>query len=99
MDKQVELFIGGRTYKMTVEQNQEARLQEVATYLDQQIDKMRKATGNSVDRDNLLILTAMMVTDELFNKKDTEEKAESMLSALHNNIAERLETMTSNLES
>lgn len=99
MDKQVELFIGGRTYKMTVEQSQESRLQEVAAYLDSQIDKMRKATGNTVDRDNLLILTSMMVTDELFNLKDSEASAESMLSALHNNIAERLETMTKSLES
>ncbi len=93
MDKQIELYIGGRTYKMTVEQNQEERLMEVSGYLDKQIDVMRKATGNSVDRDNLLILTAMMMTDELFNLKEKDEKAQKMLDALHNNIAERIEGM------
>jgi len=90
---EASLNIGSRTYKVQVPEGQEARLQSVAARLDEVVSRIRDAAGNSVDRDRLLVLSALTIADELHEARQRQDTEKHTLLSFHANLAERLEAV------
>jgi len=92
MSQNVDIQIGHRSYKMVVEPDQEARLQKVAAEFDKRIQALRNASGD-MERDRLLVLAAMMLSDELLTVKTEKEQQEESISAFNTTLAKRLNAL------
>ncbi len=81
---QVSATVNGRTYRLSCEDGQEARLREIADYIS---DKMRLVTAEfgQVGEDRLLLMAAIMISDELFDLRgEVSANAGAAASALRN---------------
>lgn len=65
---QVEIIINDRVYKVTCENGQEGRLQQLAGYFDRHVTQLSRELGQIGDA-RLLLLSALTVCDELFEAK------------------------------
>ncbi len=65
---QVEIQLNGREYRVTCDDGQEARLQELAAYFDRHVSDLAKELGQIGDA-RLMLLSALTVCDELFEAK------------------------------
>jgi cell division protein ZapA len=78
---QVEIQLNGRDYRVTCDDGQEARLQELAAYFDRHVSELAKELGQIGDA-RLMLLSALTVCDELFEAKariaDLEEATDSL---------------------
>lgn len=92
MSHNVDIQIGHRSYKMVVEIDQEARLQKVAAEFDKRIQALRAASGD-MERDRLLVLAAMMLSDELLTLKTEKDQQEESIAAFNNTLAKRLDAL------
>lgn len=90
---ETSLHIGNRNYKVQVPEGQEGRLQAVASQLDEVVSRIRDAAGNTVDRDRLLVLSALTIADELYETRQRQETEKHTLLSFHANLAERLEAV------
>jgi len=91
------LQIGNRTYKVNVDAGQEQRLQAVAIKVDQTISHLRQALGNDIDRDRLLVLSAITLADELHDTKARQETEKHTLVSFHAHLADRLDALSRKL--
>jgi len=92
MTHNVDVQIGHRSYKMVVENDQESRLQKVAAEFDKRIQALRNASGD-MERDRLLVLAAMMLSDELLTLKTEKEQQEESIAAFNTTLAQRLDAL------
>ena len=90
---ETSLQIGSRHYKVQVPEGQEGRLQTVASQLDEIVSRIREASGNAVDRDRLLVLSALTIADELYESRQRQETEKHTLLSFHANLADRLEAV------
>lgn len=65
---QVEIQLNGRDYRVTCDDGQEARLQELAAYFDRHVSELADELGQIGDA-RLMLLSALTVCDELFETK------------------------------
>lgn len=93
MSVPVHLTIGNRSYKMAVDEGQETRAGKVADLLDSYVEKMHKALGERVDRDQLLVFAALQMADDFYSMIEEKETDEQTLAMFHNTLAERLENL------
>ena len=70
---EVNLNINGRNYGIACDAGQEKRVKDLGYYIDQRIKEISRAGAASNDF-HLLILTALMLADEIFDLR--EEMAE-----------------------
>lgn len=91
---QVEVMVGGRSYKMAVEEGQEQRVKSVAAQFDNFVQQMQKAAPN-MDRDNILVLAGIMMSDDFLTHRQESEQKDQTLTAFHNTLASRLEKLSS----
>lgn len=91
------LQIGNRTYKVNVDEGQEHRLQAVAVKVDQVVGQLRQALGQEIDRDRLLVLSAITIADELHDLKARQETEKHTLVSFHANLADRLDALSRKL--
>ncbi len=70
---EVNLNINGRNYGIACDAGQEKRVKDLGYYIDQRIKEISRAGAASNDS-HLLILTALMLADEIFDLR--EEMAE-----------------------
>jgi cell division protein ZapA len=66
---EVNLNINGRNYGIACDAGQEKRVKELGYYIDQRIKEISRAGAASNDS-HLLILTALMLADEIFDQRD-----------------------------
>jgi cell division protein ZapA len=71
---QVSITIRGRAYQIACDDGQEAHLARLGRYLDQRADQLA-AAGGSINDSLLLVMTALVVADEL---SDTMGELESL---------------------
>lgn len=71
---QVSVTLNGRTYRLACGDGEEARLAEIATYVKSKLDQLAIEFGQAGD-DRLLLMTALLVTDELYDLKSACEGA------------------------
>lgn len=102
---QVALDINGRRYEMACDDGEEERLRRVGHFLDQRMRALTRQVG-SVGETRLMLMTALMVSDELLDvaegggaaekaaeNAETEQAAEAI-----ENMADRLERIAARLE-
>lgn len=66
---EVNLNINGRNYGIACDSGQEKRVKDLGYYIDQRIKEISRAGAASNDS-HLLILTALMLADEIFDLRD-----------------------------
>ncbi|MEL6506861.1 MAG: cell division protein ZapA [Pseudomonadota bacterium] len=72
----VDITINGRIFKVTCDAGQEERLQHLAYWADERLQMIAGEVGQIGDT-RLLLLTLLMVCDELFDLKDGDKAAQS----------------------
>lgn len=65
---QVEVTVNGRAYKITCDNGQEGRLQQLASYFDRHVTQVARDLGQIGDA-RLMLLSALTVCDELFEAR------------------------------
>lgn len=65
---QVNLTIHGHNYGLACDDGQEERLQQLASYVDERMGQIAKAGGASSES-HLLMLTSILLADEVFDLK------------------------------
>jgi len=64
---QVDIEVNGRFYRMLCEDGQEARLRELAAYVDDRLRRLRRLTGGgrSGAEAQMMLMTCLVLADEL----------------------------------
>jgi cell division protein ZapA len=70
---QVSVTLNGRTYRLSCGDGEEARLLALSEHLRAHIDKLVAQLGQVGD-DRLLVMAALMITDELFEARDARPR-------------------------
>lgn len=65
----VNISINGRTYEISCDPGQEGRIIDLAAYIDQRLQQISRS-GAAYNDAHLMVLTALVLTDELFDAKD-----------------------------
>ncbi len=66
---EVTLTINGRSYGMACDDGQEQRVIDLGHYVDQRLKEISK-TGAAGSENHLLVLTALMLSDEVFELRE-----------------------------
>ncbi|MAL61824.1 MAG: cell division protein ZapA [Alphaproteobacteria bacterium] len=100
---QVEVTVNGKNYQIICDDGQEARLAELGDYLEKRVQELVSSIGQVGDT-RLLVMTALMISDELAqvhaNLKKTDDvavslkEAEAKLASIVNDAATRIEIVT-----
>ena len=72
---QIAVVLNGRTYRLACGEGQEDRLQALADHIKSKVDTLAIEFGQ-VGEDRLLLMAALLVTDELF---DARERAAALM--------------------
>ncbi|MCB1592726.1 MAG: cell division protein ZapA [Alphaproteobacteria bacterium] len=65
---EVTVVIGGKGYSLSCDQGQEERLRDLSAYVDSRLTDIGKA-GAANNEAHLLVLTALVLADEIFDLK------------------------------
>ncbi len=66
---EVNLVIDGRNYGIACDQGQEQRVQQLGRYIDQRLKEISSNSGAN-NKAQLMVLTALLLADEVFDLKD-----------------------------
>lgn len=107
----INLTINGRNFGMECDDGQERRVRELGAYVDNKIRGIASAGGAS-NENHLLILTALVMADEIFSMQErlagAEEDAQSreeleqheeLISRAINTFAERIDMIADRIQS
>jgi cell division protein ZapA len=109
---QVLVAVNGRTYNITCDDGQEPRIRRLAHYVDARVGDFVKDLGQ-VGEGRLLLLAALVITDELSDANEalaqeksraraaasvTDGETEAAADAIHG-MAQRIEAIAARLES
>ena len=70
---EVTIYINGRSYDITCDNGQEGRVIDLANYIDQKLQEISHSGGSYNDA-HLIVLTALVLTDELFDLREQSKK-------------------------
>lgn len=90
MSDPFEIYIGGKTYRMAVEEGQEPRVKSVAAKFESYVERL---AGQNIDRDRMLVLAAIMMADDFLSLQQEQDTQMQSLDKFHNGLAERLEKL------
>ncbi len=76
---QVSVTLNGRTYRLECGSGEEAHLTELSEYLGAHVDTMKRKFGQVGD-DRLILMAALMVTDELWEARRHIEEMKTALA-------------------
>lgn len=71
---QVTVTLNGRTYRLRCGDGEETRLLQLAGHLEQRIDALAAEFG-PVGDERLLLMAALLITDELWDMREQLERA------------------------
>ena len=108
---EVNITINGRTYGISCEDGQEKRVHELGKYVDARLKEIAKA-GAASSESHLLVLTSLMLSDEIFDLRSdvrilssqlsaavgTEEKDETEVALAIGMLADRIERIASRIQ-
>lgn len=78
---QVTVIVNGRTYRLMCGPGEESRLTDLADHIRQRIDDLSYEFGNAGD-ERLLLMAAIMITDELWDTKARLAEVERRLAEI-----------------
>jgi cell division protein ZapA len=73
---QVTVTLNGRTYRLRCGEGEEARLLQLAEHLERRIDALAAEFGQVGD-ERLLLMAALLITDELWDMRERLQEIES----------------------
>jgi cell division protein ZapA len=108
---QVSVTVNGHPYKIECDDGQEPRIRRLAQYLDARVGEFVKNIGQ-VGEARLLLLAALVITDELSDANEALQQAQSRHRAAEtaaddavaaatggiHGIAQRIEALTARLD-
>jgi len=103
---EIHITINGRSYPVACDEGQEARLKELAQYVDRKTAEFAKKLGQ-IGEARLLVLAALTITDELADTQASLRKSgngagngidTNALAQGLSELAERIETIAERLE-
>ena len=62
----VSIVLNGRTYRLSCGDGEEERLAALAAYVKEKFDGLASEVGAAVVNEQVLLMTALMVADDLF---------------------------------
>ncbi len=83
---EVNLSINGKNYGIACDDGQERRIRDLGYYVDQRMREISQA-GAANNESHLLVLTALLLADEIFDLRDNVGSIQHQ--AHHNHHAER----------
>ncbi|MEE2995635.1 MAG: cell division protein ZapA [Pseudomonadota bacterium] len=106
---QVEVRINGRNYQVACDDGQEGHLLQLGEYIDMRVQELVSTVGQVGDS-RLLVMTSLLVADELAETHANLEKTstrvelaasanelEAKLAGIVDNVAARIEALTKGL--
>ena len=91
MSNQLEVQIGNKPYRLSVEPGQEVRLKAVAARFNEIVEKMLANAG--MDRDQVLVMAGIVLADEYQTLVEEQEITQQTIDRFHQTLAERLESV------
>jgi len=111
---EVTISIKGRQYDIACDDGQEGRVVDLAAYIDSKL-QMISRSGSAYNDAHLMVLTSLVLADELFEARETEKTVkpadskkikatvstedEKFIAKKLQNMTKRIESLVSNLES
>jgi cell division protein ZapA len=71
---EVNIQLNGRSYEIACDAGQEGRVVDLAAYIDQRLQGIARSGGAYNDA-HLLVLTALVLADELYEAREDEARA------------------------
>ena len=106
----INLTINGRSFGMECDDGQERRVRELGAYVDSKIRNIASAGGAS-NENHLLVLTALVLADEIYNMQERLsgadevlqsradlEQHEEMIAQAIDTFAERIDTIAGRIQ-
>lgn len=107
---EVNISINGRKFGIACDDGQEQRVAELAKFVDERVKELAGA-GAGTNESHLLVLTSIVMADELFSQRDTAANTnkvsaeglqitkddEGMIVSAIDQMASRIETIAGNL--
>ena len=104
---EVSVAIHGKTYGIACDDGQEKRVQDLARYVDVRLREIAGA-GAASNESHLLVLTALVMADEVFDMKSaggaapvderlTEDDEQMIVDAI-NHLAARIDSVADRLQ-
>lgn len=81
---EVNISISGRNYGISCQDGQEQRVHDLGAYVDQRLKSIASA-GAATNESHLLVLTALMLSDEVFDLKDNVGSTSEQLQSVQAN--------------
>ncbi|MCB1531312.1 MAG: cell division protein ZapA [Alphaproteobacteria bacterium] len=107
---QLTLTINGRNYGIACEDGQEQRVMDLAHYVDSKIKDIARA-GAGTNESHLLVLTALMLSDEIFDlrdqvdeqggqtdKSEAQKHDELIIAQAIDHLADRIDTIAERIK-
>ncbi len=76
---EVNISINGRNYDIACDRGQEGRIIDLAAYIDQKVKEIA-SSGAAFNDSHLLVLTSLILADELFEVKNSDLAQTTMIS-------------------
>ena len=64
---EVAITVNGRAYRFQCGDGEEERLKELAAYVKSRLDGIKQEHGSSISDDRLLLMTALLIADDLWD--------------------------------
>lgn len=77
---EVNLSINGKNYPIVCDDGQEQRILDLAAYIESRLKEISESGAASNDN-HLLVLTALILSDEIFDLRNHLDRADELLSA------------------
>lgn len=98
---QINVDIGGRSYGLACRDGEEERLSRLASHLASKAAELEGSLGQ-MSEPRLLLMAGILVTDELYDLRETpggaHATAEARVGDTLNRLADRLESLALSLE-
>lgn len=76
---EVTIYINGRSYDIACDDGQEGRIVDLTAYIDQKLQEISRS-GASYNDSHLVVLTALILADELFDLREQTESSSTRAS-------------------
>jgi cell division protein ZapA len=89
----VNVMVNGRAYTIACDDGEEDHLRELAAHVDSKVKELLTSVGQVGDQ-RLLLMAAVLITDELFearSRQDAHAKKAGDLAAAHEEISGKLD--------
>ncbi len=77
----VVVAIAGRTYRMSCEEGEEQRIEELARYVESKIQSMRESFGE-IGEQRIIVMSALAIADEATDARAKAQATETEIAAL-----------------